>query len=70
VFDPDTCGKVFHEEARKLRSEWVISVSGAVTARGAEVVNPKLPTGEIEVRVNALEVLSNSPTPPFVPDEA
>jgi aspartyl-tRNA synthetase len=68
VFDPDTCGKAFHEEARKLRSEWVISVAGAVTARGAEVVNPKLPTGEIEVRVKTMEVLSSSPTPPFVPD--
>ena len=54
VFDPDTCGKAFHDEARKLRSEWVISVTGAVTARGAEVVNPKLPTGEIEVRVSGV----------------
>jgi aspartyl-tRNA synthetase len=69
VFDPDTCGKAVHDEARKLRSEWVISVTGQVTARGAEVVNPKLPTGEIEVRVKTMEVLSSSPTPPFVPDE-
>jgi aspartyl-tRNA synthetase len=69
VFDPDTCGKAFHDEARKLRSEWVISVSGEVTARGAEVVNPKLPTGEIEVRVKTMEILSSSPTPPFLPDE-
>jgi aspartyl-tRNA synthetase len=69
VFDPDTCGAAFHEESRKLRSEWVISVTGEVAARGTEVVNPKLPTGEIEVRVKELEVLSSSPTPPFTPDE-
>ena len=69
VFDPDTCGKLVHDESRRLRSEWVISAIGAVAARAPEVVNPKLPTGEIEVRVRALEVLSTSPTPPFLPDE-
>jgi aspartyl-tRNA synthetase len=69
VFDPDTCGKAFHDESRKLRSEWVVSVSGAVAARGKEMVNRKLPTGEVEVRVKDLEILSTSPTPPFTPDE-
>src|SRR5665213_4602712 len=58
VFDPDTCGKLVHDEARKLRSEWVISVSGAVTGRAAEAINPKLPTGEIEVRVKGMDILS------------
>jgi aspartyl-tRNA synthetase len=69
VFDRDTCGPLIHEEARKLRSEWVVSISGDVSARAAEVVNSKLPTGEIEVRVKTLEILSTSPTPPFLPDE-
>jgi len=69
VFDPDTCGKLIHDEARKLRSEWVISISGEVTARAAQVVNPKLPTGEVEVRVKTMVILSSSPTPPFLPDE-
>jgi aspartyl-tRNA synthetase len=69
VFDSDACGKIHHDESRRLRSEWVISVTGAVTARGASLVNPKLPTGEIEVRVKELEVVSTSPTPPFLPDE-
>jgi aspartyl-tRNA synthetase len=69
VFDTDTCGKAHHDESRKLRSEWVISVHGTVVARGADLVNPKLPTGEIEIRVKDLEVLSTSPTPPFTPDE-
>jgi aspartyl-tRNA synthetase len=69
VFDSDTCGKANHEESRKLRSEWVIGITGEVTARGANLVNPKLPTGEIEIRVKELEVLSVSVTPPFTPDE-
>src|SRR4051812_45301110 len=69
VFDADLCGKQTHEEARKLRSEWVISVAGKVTERGEGLTNPKLPTGEIEVRVKTMEVLSVSPTPPFTPHE-
>jgi aspartyl-tRNA synthetase len=69
VFDADVCGKAFHDESRKLRGEWVISVAGLVHARGAGLENPKLPTGEIEIMVKSLEVLSVSPTPPFTPDE-
>ncbi len=69
VFDSDECGKACHDDARKLRSEWVISVRGKVSARGEGMVNPKLPTGEIEVRVKSMEVLSSSPTPPFTPHE-
>ncbi|HZL34460.1 MAG TPA: aspartate--tRNA ligase [Tepidisphaeraceae bacterium] len=69
VFDADTCGQAFHDESRKLRSEWVISVSGAVAARAPKVVNPKLATGQIEVRVKTLQILSPSPTPPFTPHE-
>src|SRR6476660_1794867 len=55
VFDPDACGQVAHDEARKLRSEWVISISGEVEPRGAGMNNPKLATGDIEVRVKTLE---------------
>jgi aspartyl-tRNA synthetase len=69
VFADDTCGKADHDESRKLRSEWVISIHGEVAARGEGAVNPKLPTGQIEVRVKTLEVLSTSPTPPFAIDE-
>jgi aspartyl-tRNA synthetase len=69
VFDSDTCGQAHHDESRKLRSEWVVSVTGVVAARGKDLVNPKLPTGEIEIRVKDLEVLSVSQTPPFTPDE-
>jgi aspartyl-tRNA synthetase len=69
VFDADLCGQATHDEARKLRSEWVISVAGKVTPRGEGMTNPKLPTGQIEVRVTRMEVLSVSPTPPFTPHE-
>jgi aspartyl-tRNA synthetase len=69
VFDADLCGKATLEDARKIRSEWVLSISGKVHARGPGLENPKLATGEIEVMVKTLEVLSSSPTPPFTPDE-
>lgn len=69
VFDPDDCGKPTHDESRRLRSEWVLSAAGQVAERGEGLTNPKLPTGEIEVRIKSLEVLSTSPTPPFTPGE-
>src|SRR4051794_123384 len=46
IFDPDSCGKEVHDDARKLRSEWVISVEGEVEDRGPGMHNPKLPTGD------------------------
>ena len=44
-------------ELEKVRAEWVISVDGRVKARDAALVNPKLPTGEVEVYVTAVRVL-------------
>ncbi len=44
-------------EVEKVRSEWVIRIDGLVKARSPELVNPKIPTGEIEVFVRDLEVL-------------
>jgi aspartyl-tRNA synthetase len=52
--DPDS--PVFHE-MEKVRSEWCIRVDGIVKARDVSLVNPKIPTGEIEVFVRDLEVL-------------
>src|SRR5262245_51855185 len=49
VFDPDL-GKDAHHLAEQLRSEWVIGIRGKVRSRGS-MVNPKMPTGEIEVEV-------------------
>src|SRR5688500_14464595 len=70
VFDVDLCGAATHELARSVRSEWVLSATGVVAPRGEGLRSPKLATGEVEVRVKSLEVLSSSPHPPFVPDEA
>ena len=51
--------------ARKLRREDVIQIIGKVHFRGDDLVNPKLDTGEIEIRVEKLTVFSQSKTPPF-----
>ncbi|HWE93558.1 MAG TPA: aspartate--tRNA ligase [Tepidisphaeraceae bacterium] len=74
VFDIDECGPAVHENARRLRSEWVVSLEGVVADRGADEKgksreNPKLATGKVEVRAKSLEILSESPTPPFTPSE-
>ncbi|MGN0400326.1 MAG: aspartate--tRNA ligase [Blautia sp.] len=56
------------EKAGKLRSEFVIAVTGCVEARSG-AVNENLTTGEIEVRANTLRVLSEAETPPFPIEE-
>ena len=56
------------EKAGRLRSEFVIAVTGRVEARSG-AVNENLKTGEIEVRANALRILSESETPPFPIEE-
>ncbi|MDR7114264.1 aspartate--tRNA ligase [Caulobacter sp. BE254] len=65
VLHPETPG---FEVVERLRAESVIRVDGEVVARDASVVNPNLPTGEIEIRVSAVEVLSEAaelPLPVF-----
>ena len=48
----------FFAEIERVRTESVIRIDGRVVARAAEAVNPNLPTGEIEVRIDAFELMS------------
>jgi aspartyl-tRNA synthetase len=55
-------------EAERLKPEWVVRVDGEVVARSTETINPHLPTGEVEVKAKAIEVLSEAkelPLPVF-----
>ena len=69
VFHPETAVQA-HDKAHALRSEDVITVAGTVTRRDPQNVNPNLGTGEIELAVTDLEILSDADTPPFPLDEA
>jgi len=56
---------VAHREASRARPEFVVSVLGEVAPRLAGTENPRLPTGDIELRATDLTILSESKTPPF-----
>ncbi|WP_340025290.1 aspartate--tRNA ligase [Paenibacillus sp. FSL K6-1096] len=64
VFNPDYSGEAL-QIADKVRSEYVLAVSGTVVKRDEETVNRNLPTGEIEVQITDIEVLNAAKTPPF-----
>ncbi len=64
IFEESEIGSEGFAKAEKLRSEFVVAVTGEVTARSG-AVNDKLATGKIEVRAKAIRVLSESETPPF-----
>jgi len=64
VFDPEK-NPTLHIQAEKLRAEWVITVHGHVSPRREGMANPKLATGEIEVLVDEMDILSKAKTPPF-----
>src|SRR5215210_1132575 len=58
-----------HAAAHEIRNEFVLQAEGQVTARLPENANPNLPTGDVELQVDRLEVLSTSPPLPFQLDE-
>jgi aspartyl-tRNA synthetase len=63
VFEPDI-EKAAHETAGTLRLEWCVGIRGKVVSRGANV-NPKMKTGEIEVKATDLQVFNRSEPVPF-----
>ena len=67
VFDSDA--GTFFDTADRVRSEFVLKVTGVVRPRTADTVNPSMDTGEIEVYGTELEILNNAQTPPFQMDE-
>ena len=67
VFDPDAGD--FFEQADKVRSEYVLKVTGKVRARSEATVNPNMATGEIEVYGSHLDILNAAETPPFQLDD-
>ena len=68
IFEESDCGAESFAKAEKLRSEFVVAVTGRVEARSG-AVNTNLATGAIEIRANSVRVLSESETPPFPIEE-
>jgi len=65
VLDPEILGVENFPVAEGLRSEFVISVTGQVETRPVGQENPNLETGEVEIHISKLKVLSEAKTPPF-----
>lgn len=65
VFNPEVSQDA-HRIAGDVRSEYVLAVAGKVALRPENTINPKIPTGEIEVIAENLEILNSSKTPPFM----
>ncbi len=58
-----------HDKAEQVRPEYVIAAVGKVRLRDKEAINPKMPTGEIEIVAEKIHVLNESRVPPFSPAE-
>jgi len=65
VFSPQHNDQAY-QIAKELKSEFVISVTGKVERRPKGAENPSLPTGEIDVLADEVQILSKSETPPFL----
>ena len=64
AFDDATDREIF-DKAFGIRAEFVLSASGVVRSRGEAAINKNIPTGEIEIYVDALKILTSAQTPPF-----
>jgi aspartyl-tRNA synthetase len=65
VFNP-LVDKKIHAKAHAIRNEYVLAVRGKVENRPADMINPKLKTGAIEVTATELRILNSAKTPPFL----
>jgi aspartyl-tRNA synthetase len=68
VVNPERAAEAKHA-AQEIRNEFVVQAEGEVVARAPEAVNPNLPTGEVEIQVDTLRILSRSTPLPFQLDE-
>ena len=67
VFHPEHDAELY-AKAQELHPEWVIAVKGSVQLRPDGMINPEMPTGEIEVEAQNLEILNPSKVPPIPVD--
>ncbi len=68
VINPERAREA-HAVTHEIRNEFVLRAEGEVVRRAPEAVNPSLPTGEVEVQVDSLEIVSRCPPLPFQLDE-
>ena len=68
IFEEDKCGSEAFAKAEKLRSEFVVAITGMVTLR-AGGINKNLATGDIEIIAKDIRILSEAETPPFPIEE-
>ena len=68
VFNTSLSEEIF-KKSESIRSEYVLAVVGEVVKRAPETINPKIKTGEIEIIVSELRILSKSETPPIYIEE-
>lgn len=59
------CAKEAHKLAETVRSEYVLQIRGKVNKRPKNLINPDIPTGEIEIEAQEIKILAQSKTPPF-----
>ncbi|MDR1309268.1 MAG: aspartate--tRNA ligase [Deltaproteobacteria bacterium] len=68
VFNPQE-DPATHEKSHDVRAEYVLALVGRVRRRPDDMVNPKLPTGTVEVLIRELRVLNQAQTPPFLVED-
>ena len=68
-FEEGSCGEEVFRKAVTLRNEFVVAVEGVIRSRGEKNINRNLPSGEVELSAESLDVLSEADVPPFVISE-